>query len=51
LTGFLEEDDRETDADQWAVTHRYISVTPIQYDLTDYSLIERIEEWGIERLK
>ena len=51
LTGYLEELDHETDADQWAVTHRYVSVTPIQYDLTDYPMIEQMKEWKIERLK
>ncbi len=51
LTGYLEENDDETDADQWAVTHRYVSVTPIQYDLTDYRMMETMKEWKVGRLK
>jgi len=51
LTGFLEELEGEMDADQWAVTHRYVSVTPIQYDLTDYALKERLETWNLSRLR
>lgn len=51
LTGSLTEADRTTDDDQWAVTHRYISITPIQYDLTDYSMIEAMGSWGVDKLR
>jgi 5'/3'-nucleotidase len=49
LTGVLTETDNERDVDQWAVSHRYISVTPLQYDLTDYAMIDVMKQWGIER--
>ncbi|MEX2115450.1 MAG: 5'/3'-nucleotidase SurE [Bacteroidota bacterium] len=51
LTGALVESDTEENVDQWAVTHRYVSVTPIQYDLTDYRMIESMQEWKIEKLR
>lgn len=51
LTGALEDADRDTRADHWAVSHNYISVTPIHYELTDCSAMEVIGEWGIEALK
>jgi 5'-nucleotidase len=51
LTGALREADTTRDVDQWAVTHKYVSITPIQYDLTDYSMLERMETWGVEKLR
>lgn len=32
--------------DIWAVHHGYVSVTPIRLDMTDVSLLERVEGWG-----
>ncbi|MBI3586639.1 MAG: 5'/3'-nucleotidase SurE [Ignavibacteriales bacterium] len=51
LTGSLENVDNERNADQWAVTNNYISVTPIQYDLTDYAMIDVMERWSMQKLK
>ncbi|MBM4168797.1 MAG: 5'/3'-nucleotidase SurE [Ignavibacteria bacterium] len=51
LTGNLEEADTSHDADQWAVTHKYVSVSPIQYDLTDYPTMGVLKTWGVEKLK
>lgn len=51
LTGNLEEADTRHDADQWAVTHKYVSVSPIQYDLTDYPMLDVLKTWGVEGLK
>ncbi|MBI2618783.1 MAG: 5'/3'-nucleotidase SurE [Ignavibacteriales bacterium] len=52
LTGALQEADNSSrDADQWAVTNRYVSITPIQYDLTDYSMMDEMKRWNVERLK
>lgn len=50
LTGSLEEVDKELDVDQWAVKNKYISVTPIQYDLTDYVMLDTMKRWKLERL-
>lgn len=36
----LDEDDPETDV--WAVKEGYISITPLHFDLTDYSLMEQL---------
>ncbi|HEY5614503.1 MAG TPA: 5'/3'-nucleotidase SurE [Bacteroidota bacterium] len=51
LTGSLEETDRGRDIDQWAVKNKYVSVTPIQYDLTDYKMLNVMKRWGVEKLK
>ncbi len=50
LTGSLAQVDKELDADQSAVTNRYVSVTPIQYDLTDYDMLEQMRRWKLEKL-
>ncbi len=50
LTGSLEEVDNEQDVDQWAVKNKYISVTPIQYDLTDYTMLDVMKRWKLDRL-
>ena len=34
-------------SDVWAVKNRYISITPVQFDLTKYSIIEKIKNWNI----
>ncbi len=51
LTGALEDVDRDQYADHWAVTHRYISITPIHYDLTDYEAMHVVRQWRIEKLR
>ena len=47
LTGKLEVLDRTDDTDVIAVRRNYISVTPIQYDLTDYKTLKNIKGWKI----
>lgn len=51
LTGSLIETDNEADADQWAVANKYVSITPIQYDLTDYSMMDEMKRWGVGKLR
>ncbi|MEX1139445.1 MAG: 5'/3'-nucleotidase SurE [Bacteroidota bacterium] len=51
LTGALKESDIGENVDQWAVTHRYVSVTPIQYDLTDYKMMDSMADWDLDQLR
>ena len=51
LTGNLEVIDQANDTDQIAIMKNYVSVTPIQYDLTDYEFLGRMRAWQIGRLK
>ena len=51
LTGGLEKVDTDLEFDEAAVRSNYISVTPIQYDLTDYKMYELMKKWGVEKLK
>ena len=51
LTGRLNIVDSDPDIDQIAIQNKYVSVTPIQYDLTDRVMLKRMKEWGVEDLK
>ena len=51
LIGELEEIDTDLAYDQAAIRSRYISVTPIQYDLTDYAMIDKMKSWNLNKLK
>ena len=47
LTGKMAKLDKTIEYDQKAVDSGYISVSPIQYDLTDYDTYEKMKEWKI----
>jgi 5'-nucleotidase len=51
LTGRMDVTDTEEDTDQIAIRNKFVSVTPIRYELTDGRMRERMASWGIERLK
>jgi 5'-nucleotidase len=33
------------DTDEWALHHKYVSIVPVQIDLTDYVSLEKLKEW------
>jgi 5'-nucleotidase len=47
LKGDLVELDDEEDIDQRAILNNKISITPIQFDLTNYTMIEKLQSWNI----
>jgi 5'-nucleotidase len=49
LTGKLDVLDTTDDTDVIAVRKNYISVSPIQYDLTDYRTLKSIRSWKLPR--
>jgi 5'-nucleotidase len=51
LTGGLEAVDKDLEFDEAAVRNKYISITPIHYDLTNYKMLEAMKRWGVEKLK
>jgi 5'-nucleotidase len=51
LTGKLNIVDTDPDIDQIAIQNKYVSVTPIQYDLTDKSMLDRMKKWRVEDLR
>lgn len=42
--------EEEPDIDDRAILNNKISITPIHYDLTEYSLLEELKSWSIENL-
>ncbi len=47
LTGSMQKTDKSREYDVKAVDDGYISVTPIHYDLTDYSFHEKMKVWKL----
>jgi 5'-nucleotidase len=44
LTGEFVNFDKGRDADVWALEHNYVSVVPVQFDLTNYDLKTKLEK-------
>ena len=48
LTGEFVNFDEGTDTDVWALANNYVSVVPVQFDLTHYKLKQNLEkDWNI----
>src|SRR5665213_1456658 len=48
LTGAFKNFDTVKDTDVWALEHNYVSVVPVQFDLTNYQLKKELEKtWDI----
>ena len=45
LTGEMTNVEDGEDVDFWAINNGYISITPLQYDLTNYRLKEQLIDW------
>lgn len=43
LTGWLERLEQEDDTCEWALQHNYVSIQPVQYDLTAYQYMESLK--------
>ena len=44
LTGEFKNFDKGKDTDVWALEHHYVSVVPVQFDLTNYALKKQLEK-------
>ena len=54
LTGFFhnrEPDGEGAGTDEWALKHHYVSVVPINTDLTAYSMLEKMKSWDLASVK
>jgi len=47
LSGEFVNLDQGEDTDQWALDHGYISIVPVQYDLTAHHAIAQINQWPL----
>lgn len=47
LTGKFVNQDKGTDTDEWALENGYISIVPVQFDLTAHHAIQRLNAWEL----
>ncbi|WP_452225118.1 5'/3'-nucleotidase SurE [Lacinutrix chionoecetis] len=47
LTGEFVNLDKGEDTDEWALAHGYISVVPVQFDLTAHHAIQELNTWNL----
>jgi 5'-nucleotidase len=46
LSGSFENHDNGTDTDEWALANGYISIVPVQFDLTAHHAISQLNDWN-----
>ena len=49
LTGRFVNEDKGEDTDEWALSQGYISVVPIEFDLTAHHAIQQLNSWNFEK--
>ncbi|HET8839293.1 MAG TPA: 5'/3'-nucleotidase SurE [Flavobacteriaceae bacterium] len=47
LTGEFINEDRGEDTDEWALENGYVSVVPVQFDLTAHHIIQELNTWEL----
>jgi len=47
LTGKFVNLDKGTDTDEWALENGYVSIVPVQFDLTAHHAIQQLNSWGL----
>jgi 5'-nucleotidase len=47
LTGTFVNLDKGEDTDEWALKHGYVSVVPVQFDLTAHHFIQQLNSWSL----
>lgn len=47
MTGNYTDVDKGEDTDEWALRNRYVSVVPVQYDMTAYHAMTELNEWNL----
>lgn len=49
LTGKFVNEDKGEDTDEWALSNGYISIVPVEFDLTAHHAIKRLNKWNFEK--
>lgn len=47
LSGTFENHDKGNDTDEWALANGFVSIVPVQYDLTAYHAIQQLNSWEL----
>ena len=48
LTGKFVNKDQGEDTDEWALKNNYISIVPVEFDLTAHHAIQGLNEWDFK---
>ncbi|MCH2215450.1 MAG: 5'/3'-nucleotidase SurE [Flavobacteriales bacterium] len=48
ITGEFVNPDKGDDTDVWALDHNYVSIVPVQFDLTAHHAMAELNEWGYD---
>ena len=48
MTGNFTDVDKGEDTDEWALRNGYVSVVPVQYDLTAHHAMAELNQWNFE---
>ena len=49
MTGKFINEDKGEDTDEWALSNGYISIAPVEFDLTAHHAIKRLNTWNFEK--
>lgn len=47
LNGIFQNHDDGKDTDEWALANGYVSIVPVQYDITSYDFILELKSWNL----
>ena len=47
MTGEFMVKDKGEDTDEFALKHNYVSVVPVQFDLTAYHTLPHLQQWNL----
>ena len=47
LTGEFVNEDKGEDTDEWALENGYVSIVPIQFDMTAHHTIQQLNTWNL----
>jgi 5'-nucleotidase len=47
MSGVFGEMDKSEDSDNWALQHHYVSIVPVQFDMTAHREIDRLKAWEL----
>ncbi|GAA0872522.1 5'/3'-nucleotidase SurE [Gangjinia marincola] len=50
LTGEFINEDQGEDTDEWALANGYVSVVPVQFDLTAHHVVQDLNSWGLNKV-
>ncbi len=47
LSGNFQNFDNRKDTDEWALSNRYVSIVPVQFDLTSFDSLTKLKSWNL----